>query len=141
MGYAQAISAIKFFYLPIEAERGPYHVLILYNAIFEGAQTAVSAFFVTMLRGDVVPNAREDEADLSVLMTTLPTAESTIHSGCSPSPIQATQLSESTISTTETSRGKWRGYRSCQQTTSPTKETWSPESSILEDNLRTKSSA
>jgi hypothetical protein len=47
---AQAISGIEFFFVPLDADIGPDHTLVLYNAIWEGVQTAVSAF--VSMRGD-----------------------------------------------------------------------------------------
>jgi hypothetical protein len=58
------VFGMRLYYVNIEANRGPSKQLILYNAIWEGSETVVSAFFVTMLTGDTVSNPEEDSGVL-----------------------------------------------------------------------------
>ena len=60
----QAITEINFFFTPPETMTGPKHQVFLYNAIWETSDNAGTAFFVTMLRGSVVPHIKEDTMEL-----------------------------------------------------------------------------
>jgi hypothetical protein len=56
------ITGARLYFASIVADRGPSKALTLYNAIWEGSQTVVSAFFVTILSGDTVSNLLDEDS-------------------------------------------------------------------------------
>lgn len=56
----QGTTGLGFFFAPVDSF-GPKSTLFLYDAQWEGGEAAVSAFFVTMVKGRIVPSTTEDE--------------------------------------------------------------------------------